>query len=121
MAVYRVLRDLACGNKTGAIGGVLYTGSLTRLEWLDGDGVSRLLDCGAVARAATPPLSVVPGWSVRAGKLQQIGIVTVEEFLEADTAEVMEHMEVKRASTIKKWREDATKEILVSVKPRRRR
>ena len=121
MAIYRAINDLACGNKTGARDGVLYAGSITRLEWLRPEQIGRLLAIGAVSRAATPPLMVLPGWKLRAGKLQQIGIVTVEDLLEADVAQVMEHMEVKRAETIEKWQAQATQEILVSAKPRKRR
>ena len=119
MAVYRAVNDLACGNKPGARGGILYAGSLTRLEWLGADGIARLLDVGAVSRVATPPLAALPGWKVRAGKLQQIGIVTVEDLIEADIAEVKAHMEVMRESTVEKWIQEARDAILVSAVPRR--
>lgn len=119
MAIYRVVKDLWCGNKPGARDGVLYAGSISDLGWLSAEQVGRLMAVGAISRPATPPLAVLPGWKLRAGRLQQVGIMTVSDFLEADPAAVAEHMEVK-SETVDKWRESAMNAVIISAPPPRR-
>lgn len=81
MALYRAVERLYLGQ-----GKFLLPGRVTKLEWLDQDGIDRLFAAGAIARVGAPPLSAVPGWRARAGKLAAGGIITLEGVVEADTA-----------------------------------
>lgn len=41
---------------------------------------------GAIAPILTPPLAILPGWAERAACLESAGILTGEQFVEADAA-----------------------------------
>jgi hypothetical protein len=81
--------------------------------------VGRLEVVGAVARIHGPPLEALPGWRLRAPQLAEIGIVTAEEFLEADGALIDAHIE-RRSGTADKWKKDVRK-WLTPPPPGRRR
>jgi hypothetical protein len=116
MAIYRVLRGLSCGNKPGAIEGVIHEGSLTRLEWLKPEQIDVLMEVGAVSRAATPPLVVLPGWKLRAEKMRPLGIVTAEDVIEANTEHLAKAMGVK-PQTAARWQAELKAAIVVSAQP----
>ena len=81
-------------------------------------GLARLVAAGALAKAKTPPLTELPGWSIRAGKLRGIGIVTVENLLGMDPQRGTELFNHKRALTFIKWMEEA-KGWLLTPTPKR--
>ena len=113
MPIYRVLRTLSRKEK------MIDAGTLTRLEWLNEDGVSRLLAVGAVARIQGPPLSVLPGWKRRSEKLGLLGVASAESFLEAEPGPLAEQLEVK-PETITRWQQEVMAWLLPPEMPSRR-
>ena len=99
MATYLVVRDLAKGKK------IIPQGSKTDLAWLDEAGVQRLIVVGAVRSMASPPLAALGGWKARAARLDQVGIVTIADFLAAEDGEIAAANGVK-VSTVKRWRKE---------------
>lgn len=98
MPMYRIHKNLAVGEK------VIPRGSLTPLG-LSSDKIDKLIEVGAISRVQSPPLAVLPGWSTRANRLEPLGILDVEQFLDADPAVIAKHLKVKPA-TVQQWRED---------------
>jgi len=104
MATYRVLPGHTLSLKHGE---VAPAGSLVRLPWLERDpaGLQALIDKGAVARVAPPPLAVLPGWKIRSGKAKGLGIEDAEQFLEADDADLARSLGA-RVETVQKWKRE---------------
>ena len=105
--LYRVLKNLSLGEDN-----TLKAGEFTRLEWLTGEKVARLMAVGAVSEVAPPPLSEIPNWKSRAKRLRQMGIGNVVELLEAEPQIVASALKVKPA-TIKRWQAEAKKWLTV--------
>ena len=103
MALYRIVKKLHVGK-----GHYLEPGSWSRLEWLDGEGITRLERVGAVGRVNPPPLIALPGWQRRARKVKEVTggkIENAEQFLEADSKKLAELVRVKE-TTIEKWKKE---------------
>ncbi len=100
MPLYRALRALSKKHDE-----ITPRGAIVRLEWLNEEQIAKLVQCGAISRVKPPPLHVIPGWKLRAGKLHKVGITDTEQFLEADNEALAEKMEVKPA-TIEQWKAD---------------
>ena len=107
MIVYRVLKHL----DTGHVPGDILDGRIFR-------ALDRLVAVGALAKAGTPPLTELPGWTTRAEKLREIGIVTIEDLLGMDPQQGMELFNHKRILTFVKWVEEA-KSWLLTPTPKR--
>jgi len=99
-ALYRVLRQLHAGKR-----GLIYAGSLTRLEWLGDDGIEKLVAVGAVSEVQPPPLAVLPGWKRRAAPLAKMDIVDVTQFLLADTDAIAQQVG-RKAATVEMWKRE---------------
>ena len=97
MALFRVIVQLDKG------GTILQPGSFTRLEWLSSRKQEVLQSVGAVSEVGSPPLEVIPGWKTRAGKLEEVGIEDLVQFIEADTAVLCQALE-RQPVTIEKYR-----------------
>lgn len=93
MKYYRALKDLSNGYKQH---------QPVPASALKAAVIPILLEKGAIAEVAGPPLYVLPGWKVRAEKLAFIGVTMVHEFLEHDVQELATTMGV-RIATIEKW------------------
>jgi hypothetical protein len=106
MAFYRVQNVLDRGK-----GRQVHPGTLTRLAWLSDENRQRLVDCGAVTVASPPPLRILPGWKVRAGKLRKHGIITAVHFLEADNEKLNDILKPAREAVIDKWKEELEKQL----------
>ncbi len=100
MPTFMVLRDLVRGKKQKRI--AIPRGSKTQLEWLDGDTQQLLIRKGAVREVESPPLSELAGWQTRGRRLLSLGIVTMEDMLDADPDAVAVELGVKPA-TVEKW------------------
>ncbi len=100
MSLYRVLEPLSKRET------VYRPGQVLRLEWLKPEQVEILVQKGAVSRLQPPPLHVLPGWKLRAAKLQKQGVTNVEQFLEMDSEELAGRMEVQ-PKTIEGWKAEA--------------
>ena len=86
-------------------GQIIPINTVTRLEWLDDRQRERLARVRAVRVMQSPPLAELAGWQVRAGRLQAIEIITLEDFIEADTKEITKCLNHK-AATVNKWKEE---------------
>lgn len=107
MIAYRVLKHLDTGHVPGDV--------------LDGrmfNALGKLVAAGALVKAKTPPLTELPGWATRAGKLRGVGIVTIEDLLDMDPQEGTRLFKHKRASTFIKWVEEAKSWLLTPSKPK---
>ena len=99
MALYRVLKPLAKGKST------IYKGTFTQLEWLPKRHINMLINVGAVSEVGAPPLAVIPGWKTRAGKLEEVGIEDVIQFIEADTSVICQALR-RQPKTVEKYRKE---------------
>ena len=99
MALYRVLKPLSRNEKR------IEAGQITALNWLTEEQTAVLVERRAVSRLATPPLVELPGWQRRGKRLDKLGIVTAEDFLEAVDREVASEMRV-RPQTVGKWKRE---------------
>lgn len=98
MAIYRIRNNLAIGER------VIERGTLERLD-LSADKIARLEEVGAISRIAAPPLAVLPGWEARSNRLEKLGIITVEDLLDAEAGDVAKKLRLK-AETVKGWQTD---------------
>jgi len=105
--LYRVLKHL----DTGHVPGDVLDGRMFR-------ALDKLVAAGALAKARTPPLTELPGWTTRAEMLREIGIVTIENLLDMDPQRGTELFNHKRDSTFVKWTEEA-KSWLLTPTPKR--
>jgi hypothetical protein len=94
--MYRLLRPLAFGER------IVPAGAVKRLG-LDEKDIATLLDRGAIAPIAMPPLSEIPLWKPRANKLLKVGILDAGQFLEATSKMLAEYLDVE-PSTIEEWK-----------------
>lgn len=108
--LFRVLRTLSLGEDK-----VLKPGEFTRLEWLTGEQVVRLMAVGAVSEVAPPPLSELPGWQGRSERLASAGIHNAVEFLEADPKNIAALMKI-RPATVARWQAEVRKWLVVEKK-----
>ncbi|UCC74288.1 MAG: hypothetical protein JSV86_06955 [Gemmatimonadota bacterium] len=96
MSLYRVLRPLSTGHEPGDI--------------VDGKrfkaALAALVKARALAEVKPPPLSELPGWTTRAEKLADAGVVTAVDFLEADDGLLKEILNHKTTRSINKMRDE---------------
>ena len=100
--LYRLLDNLSYKD-----GRFLAVGTLQRLDDLSDRVIGILLENGAIAVPATPPLSTLPGWETRAKRLERsCEIVTIMELLDADPARIAATLRT-RTDTVKAWQAEA--------------
>jgi hypothetical protein len=80
-------------------------GVITTLSWLTEEQRKKLIEVGAVTPVEYPPLSVIPGWHIRGGRLRNAGYPDVEAFLAASTEEVAEALGY-REDTVDRWKSE---------------
>ena len=97
MTLFRVRTRLDKGSKA------IPVGAFTRLEWLTPRVQLILQSVGAVSEVGSPPLEVIPGWKTRAGKLEEVGIEDLVQFIEADSAVLCQALD-RQPKTIEKYR-----------------
>lgn len=81
MALYRTLRSLNHHGKRIERDRVLI------LTWPP-ETIDKLIEVGSLARVSPPPLTELPGWKTRAGKLVSHDILDAGQFLEAEEAKL---------------------------------
>jgi hypothetical protein len=100
--IYRLLDNLTYKD-----GRQLPAGTLHRLDDLSENVIAVLLERGAIAIPATPPLMTLPGWETRAKRLERgCGIVTIMQLLDADPGRAATALRT-RADTIRAWQTEA--------------
>ena len=107
MPIYRVLHDMTRGHEER-----IRAGTVDTLDWLKPKHISVLVERGVISEILGPPLEVLPGWTLRAQKVEAHGIHDVEQFLLADAGALAEWLEVK-VETIAAWK----RELLEWLKP----
>jgi hypothetical protein len=107
--LYRVLRKLDAGKR-----GYLEPGSTTRLNWLQPDQVTYLVELEAVSEVSPPPLAILPGWHLRGRKLSGVGITDAAQLLEADPQVLAPQLQI-RPETILAWQDECRRLLLVNV------
>lgn len=105
--LYRALQRLS---------GVCNRGDLTNLAHMEPERIALLVRRGAVAPISPPPLEELPGWEKRAAKLAKYDILTAEQFLEADNAQLCRVLRVK-AETVEQYRRDVYESLVVREVP----
>lgn len=95
--IYRVLKPLSTGHKVGD----LSDGNEFKDEIID-----ILLNVNAISPIQSPPLSEIPGWRTRAEKLEKIGVITVQDFLEADPNMIKDLFNYKTLYSTRKWMDE---------------
>lgn len=85
-------------------------GTVTELDWLSEENIDKLTQLGCVHKLEMPPLEVLPGWDTRAKALKKDNVMTVEDFLEADTRMLSKAVR-KSASTVNSWKRDLRKYV----------
>jgi hypothetical protein len=102
MMIYRLLDNLSYKD-----GRFLAVGTLQRLDDLSPRIIGILLERGAIAVPATPPLATLPGWETRAKRLEgRCEIVTIIQLLDANPESVATALRT-RAETVKAWQAEA--------------
>ncbi|MFA5053890.1 MAG: hypothetical protein WC565_07515 [Parcubacteria group bacterium] len=100
--LYRLLDNLSYKD-----GRFLAAGTLQRLDDISDRVIGILLENGAIAIPATPPLATLPGWETRARRLERsCEIVTIMELLDADPARIAATLRT-RTDTVKAWQVEA--------------
>jgi hypothetical protein len=108
--IYRVLRNLDTGHKPGDF----VKGSRFKKGVL---GI--LLHRGILAPVSAPPLRVLPGWSLRAERLGEVGIDAIK-FMEMDDDEIAEKIDANPRA-IAKWRADLKSQLSLGSSSAKRR
>ena len=101
MALYRIMRSLHHG------GNRIERNTVQSLHW-DRARLDKLLELGLIARVSPPPLTELPAWKARAGKLATHDILDAEQFLETDDALLAKYLRV-RPDTVKRLKIDVTR------------
>jgi hypothetical protein len=98
MPMYRIHTPISQKDR------MLYPGTITRLSYSE-EKIAALVLVGAISPVHGPPLSILPGWSTRAKQLEPIGIITAEQFLDADEKELAKALALK-VDTIRKYKQE---------------
>lgn len=100
--IYRLLDNLSYRD-----GRFLEKGTLQRLDDLSPGKIAILLERGAIAIPASPPLAALPGWETRAKRLEgRCEIVTIIQLLDANPQSVATALRT-RAETVRAWQAEA--------------
>lgn len=103
MARYRVLKNLTTGHKRGEI---------IEASELASSSIAPLVKKRAIAEIGYPPLSALPGWTLRAERMAQLGIADVGAFLDADKTELAAALGIQ-PRTMSKWCAEAAEAVNV--------
>jgi hypothetical protein len=114
MPVYRTLKSLSKGFNR-----VIPAGTVVNINWLDDEGLDRLVQVGAIAKVQAPPLHKFPGWVTRSKRLNKAGVNSVESFLEADDDWLAGKVGLK-TPTIVRWKAELIDRYLTAPQKTRR-
>jgi len=109
--LYRALADLDAGKR------VIRKGCVFLGKELGESVCDALLQRGRIAVVSTPPLIVLPNWTIRAELLRTVGIVTVEQFLEFDTDELAKAIE-RTLEKVNEWKKEVKAQFVIDNRRR---
>lgn len=75
----------------------------TKLDGLSPKSIAKLKEVGAIRELQSPPLRELAGWKRRSVHLEQMDIITVLDFLEADSTAIAKQLRVK-PGTVDRWK-----------------
>lgn len=110
MARYQVVKNLSNGMQPGEVHNFGHLSEKT---------IEKLQRVGAIRKLLSPPLIELTGWSRRAARLAERGIVSLDDFLDADPATIAEFMKVK-LSTVDQWRAQLKAWAALPVVPKKK-
>jgi hypothetical protein len=122
MALYRIHRSLDLGNEIlpahsiASVNGTLGDTTCVPSVKLKDKNIAKLVQKGAISKLASPPLSVLAGWSKRAVKLEPLGIQDVEQFVEGDIEALAKLFKVKW-ETIMAWKAELMTWLVIQDQP----
>lgn len=103
MATYRMIKRTPLS--TGQVEGDLISENVFKAQTL-----KTLVDKGVLVLVSMPPLAELPGWSIRAEKLAKLGVITIDDLLDADEGKLREirgEFHYKTNVPIDKWKSEA--------------
>lgn len=109
MTLYRINKPLTKGKQ------ILKRGSYSDCTWLSEKGKTLLLHDNVISELQTPPLAELPGWKVRAKKLDIFNIKTCANFLEESNYDLSKILNVKE-ETIERYKSEIEQFIFVEEK-----
>lgn len=104
MTWYRAIKRLSTGQTAG---------ELINAADLKGYAIAPLLERGAIAPVAFPPLVALSGWKLRAATLAAVGLVDVGALLDADADEVADALGLD-AAEVAAWQAEAAAAMVVT-------
>jgi len=103
MATYRVQKRLSTGQRPGDI--------VHDTDFRD--GVALILHRGnTLSLINGPPLTELPGWTRRAELLAAVGVVTADQFLEADDELIRQAAGYHSTRAVAKWKEEVRRWLM---------
>jgi hypothetical protein len=106
--IYRVMKPLS----TGHIQGEVIKGTRFKTQ----DIVDALVRVGAILEISGPPLIELPGWKLRATKLNKLGVNTVNDFLAGGMGTLAKQLDYKE-KTLERWYKEIEEVWLLAVTP----
>lgn len=103
MTTYRVQKRLSTGHQPGDI---VADGNFRE------DVAVALVGVGALKIIDGPPLTELPGWTRRAELLARVGIMTADQFLEADGELIRCAVEYHSVKAVVQWKEDVRRWLM---------
>jgi len=105
--LYRIHRDLSRGG-----GKIIRRGTISELTELSQSNIDILLRYGHISRVASPPLTVLgEAWRDRSQRLAVIGVATIADLLEADSAAIAKALGYS-VKTVDRWKNEAQKHLI---------
>ena len=83
-------------------------GQIIHDEDLKPESIALFLTTGTLVKVSTPPLSEIPAFEKRAELLEPVGIITIEDLVEANPSTTGKKIK-KAAVTIRRWQSEAMK------------
>jgi len=109
---YRVLKHLSRGPTT-PLGSGPRKGDVVDESEFPAHLIARLIQVGAIAPVAYPPLSALAGWTRRAEICaEKLGVETVDDFLALDDETIAEAFDYQ-PRTIQRWRSELREAVSV--------
>lgn len=95
--IYRVMTKLDTGHVPG---------DLVKTGWKSARIIEILEQKGRIQRIDTPPLDQLPGWELRARKLERAGVVTIDDFFNTDKEAIVTALGHKTGRAYRQYRRE---------------
>ena len=109
--IYRVIKRTPLS--TGHVQGQIVGGRAFKTQ----KNVDALVARNVIMEISGPPLSELPGWKVKAGKLAKLDVITTTDFLMRDTGELSNKLGYKK-TTVDRWKKEVQETWLLAIPAR---